>query len=307
VTVDSYGRCLHNREEGQHAHDDGDGAASKIALLRRYKFAIAFENSPRIDYTTEKFTQALIAGAVPITLGPPNIQDFAPHPDAFLAAEAYSTPAELAQAILEIASDKKQWAHMAASWRDVPLLEHEDPQDAELPTEPHVLYRQFAASVSLNAVHSDCRRCIWVADAYRLRHSMEGEGGQDQDATAAAAMFAAQDEYLGQPLQQQQQQHHEGEVCEWVAVRERGAYRFVRVKIPRDDSMTTVEQLQHRAISAMRAYPQATADGGPLDEKVQPAMIYTLWGREVLSSAAAVASLACGTELELVLVPPPPQ
>ena len=46
--------------------------------------------------------------------------------------------------------------------------------------------------------------------------------------------------------QQVLQQHREGEVCEWVAVRERGAYHFVRVKVPRDDSMTTVEQLQHR-------------------------------------------------------------
>jgi hypothetical protein len=38
--------------------------------LRRYKFAIAFENSETDDYVTEKFYQALLAGAVPIVLGP---------------------------------------------------------------------------------------------------------------------------------------------------------------------------------------------------------------------------------------------
>ena len=42
VSIDSYGRCLHNREEG--AHDDA--VTSKVSLLRKYKFAIAFENSP---------------------------------------------------------------------------------------------------------------------------------------------------------------------------------------------------------------------------------------------------------------------
>ena len=46
VSVDSYGRCLHNREEGSRGDDDASGAAKKINLLREYKFAIAFENSP---------------------------------------------------------------------------------------------------------------------------------------------------------------------------------------------------------------------------------------------------------------------
>lgn len=55
----------------------------------------------------------------------------------------------------------------------------------------------------------------------------------------------------------------------------------------------------------MRVYPQATAHGR-LDDHVSATMIYTLWGREVLTTAAAVASLACGTELELVVVPNAP-
>jgi|EP01043_Picozoa_sp_COSAG02_P031770 hypothetical protein len=45
VSVDSYGRCLHNREEGRRRDNDASGATNKIDLLRKYKFAIAFENS----------------------------------------------------------------------------------------------------------------------------------------------------------------------------------------------------------------------------------------------------------------------
>eukprot|EP01043_Picozoa_sp_COSAG02_P029096 COSAG02_NODE_1796_length_10904_cov_23.136603_5_plen_193_part_00 len=191
---------------------------------------------------------------------------------------------------------------MAANWRNVPLAQQSGTQ-ASLRDDPSVLYRQFASSVTLNGVHSDCRRCIWIADAYRLRHALQaalparasgqkGSLGKRQEIPP----YALQDEYLGDTKHT---------ICDWVAVRERGAYRFVRVQIPQDDSMTTVEQLQHRAVSAMRVYPQATAHG-KLDDPVNIAMIYTLWGREVLDTATAVASLSCGMELELVLVPPAP-
>lgn len=258
------------------------------------------------DYTTEKFTQALVAGAVPITLGPPNLRDFAPHPDSFLPAESFASPPELAKTLLEIAHNRERWEHMAADWRDVPRLVRDDPQEA-LTNDPNVLYRQFASTVGLNAVHSDCRRCIWIADAYRLRHSL-GEVaalretlGVEKGLQHQMSRYAVQDEYLGDTSVA----HGKNGICDWVAVRERGAYRFVRVKKPQDNSMTTVKQLQHRAVSAMHTFPQATAHGTIADQ-ANVAMIYTLWGREVLKTAAAVASLACGTELELVLVPEPP-
>ena len=260
------------------------------------------------DYTTEKFTQALVAGAVPITLGPPNLRDFAPHPDSFLPAESFASPPKLARALLDIAHNRERWAHMAADWRDVPRLVRDNPQEA-LPDDLNVLYRQFASTVGLNSVHSDCRRCIWIADAYRLRHSL-GEAAALREAAQPGvgnglhqmSLYAVQDEYLGGDTSVTHGKHG---ICDWVAVRERGAYRFVRVKKPQDNSMTTVKQLQHRAVSAMHIFPQATAHG-TISDQANVAMIYTLWGREVLKTAVAVASLACGTELELVLVPEPP-
>lgn len=166
------------------------------------------------DYTTEKFTQALVAGAVPITLGPPNLKDFAPHPDSFLAAEVYSSPTKLAEAVLEIADNRQRWEHMAASWREVPELPRDNSQEL-LPNDPNVHYRKFASSVSLNSVHSDCRRCIWIADAYRLRHSLvttAADGGLQQQ----MPFYAVQDRYLGDTTAK-------SKMCDWVAVRERGA------------------------------------------------------------------------------------
>jgi glycoprotein 3-alpha-L-fucosyltransferase len=56
----------------------------KVEALQEYKFSLAFENSNVEDYVTEKFFQSLVAGAVPVVVGAPNIQDFAPGPNTVL-------------------------------------------------------------------------------------------------------------------------------------------------------------------------------------------------------------------------------
>lgn len=47
----------------------GDWFRSKIETMRRYPFAIAFENSNAKDYVTEKLFGAFVAGSVPIHMG----------------------------------------------------------------------------------------------------------------------------------------------------------------------------------------------------------------------------------------------
>lgn len=42
---------------------------SKVSFLRKYKFSIAFENGSTDGYITEKVTNALEAGTVPIYFG----------------------------------------------------------------------------------------------------------------------------------------------------------------------------------------------------------------------------------------------
>lgn len=67
VTVHSHGRCANNMPN-----------TDKDSLLPKIKFSLAFENSIEPDYVTEKYLQALNFGAVPVVIGAPNIQDFAP-------------------------------------------------------------------------------------------------------------------------------------------------------------------------------------------------------------------------------------
>lgn len=67
VTVHSHGRCANNMPN-----------TDKDSLLPTIKFSLAFENSIEPDYVTEKYLQALNFGAVPVVIGAPNIQDFAP-------------------------------------------------------------------------------------------------------------------------------------------------------------------------------------------------------------------------------------
>ncbi|CAN1307425.1 Putative fucosyltransferase-like protein [Linum perenne] len=74
IPIDSYGACHRNR----------DGRVNKVKTLKRYKFSLAFENSNEEDYVTEKFFQSLVAGTIPVVVGAPNIQDFAPGPGSVL-------------------------------------------------------------------------------------------------------------------------------------------------------------------------------------------------------------------------------
>eukprot|EP01083_Nonionella_stella_P274935 933628_1 len=92
VEVHSFGRCLHNRDEG--------GKRRKVELLREYKFALAFENSETDDYVTEKFFEALMAGAIPVYLGAPNIKWFWPSSHSVIRVLDYPTTAALADHLL---------------------------------------------------------------------------------------------------------------------------------------------------------------------------------------------------------------
>lgn len=58
-------------------------------LLRKYKFVLAFENSATKDYVTEKFFDALDAGAVPVVYGAPNIHDFEPGEKSIIVADDF--------------------------------------------------------------------------------------------------------------------------------------------------------------------------------------------------------------------------
>jgi len=95
MKVDSYGKCLHNKDQSK--NDIGrNNFETKMNIIRKYKFTLAFENSNYRDYVTEKFFQPLVEGSVPIYMGAPNIDYFAPE-NSYIDIRKYKDPKELAK------------------------------------------------------------------------------------------------------------------------------------------------------------------------------------------------------------------
>lgn len=85
--------------------------ASMMETLSRYKFYLAFENSQHPDYITEKvWNNALLAGAVPVVLGPSrsNYERFLPA-DAFIHVDDFASPKELAQHLQALDRDPARY------------------------------------------------------------------------------------------------------------------------------------------------------------------------------------------------------
>ncbi|EXC17335.1 Glycoprotein 3-alpha-L-fucosyltransferase A [Morus notabilis] len=134
IKIDSYGGCHRNR----------DGKVDKVQALKRYKFSLAFENSNEEDYVTEKFFQSLVAGSVPVVIGAPNIQDFAPAPGSILHIKELSD-------VDSVAKRMKYLSENPGAYNQTLRWKYEGPSDS------------FKALVDMAAVHSSCRLCIHLA------------------------------------------------------------------------------------------------------------------------------------------------
>ncbi|KAF2364425.1 Glycosyl transferase family 10 [Trinorchestia longiramus] len=101
IKVDSYGRCLNNKELPEQLQD---GVASMdhpdlAALIARYKFAVAIENTACDDYVTEKLWRPLTVGTVPLYWGSPTVTDWLPNNNSIINIRHYNSPLHLAQHI----------------------------------------------------------------------------------------------------------------------------------------------------------------------------------------------------------------
>ncbi|XP_042479551.1 glycoprotein 3-alpha-L-fucosyltransferase A-like isoform X2 [Macadamia integrifolia] len=134
IKIDSYGGCHRNR----------DGRVDKVETLKHYKFSLAFENSGEEDYVTEKFFQSLVAGSVPVVVGAPNIQEFAPSPGSVLHIKELND-------VPSVAMKMKYLAENAYAYNQSLRWKYEGPSDS------------FKALVDMAAVHSSCRLCIHLA------------------------------------------------------------------------------------------------------------------------------------------------
>jgi len=117
VAVDSYGKFLQNR-----TLNPDIGWQSKLDTIAGYKFTIAFENACSKDYVTEKFFDPLWAGSVPVYLGAPNVEAFAPGDHCFINAADFQDPQALASYLVALAADDNAYNAYFA-WKKKPFRE----------------------------------------------------------------------------------------------------------------------------------------------------------------------------------------
>jgi hypothetical protein len=116
LEVHSFGKLFNNRRIG------GDmGRQTKLEISAGYAFSLAFENSIATDYVSEKFFDPLVAGSVPVYLGAPNIDQFAPGEHCYINAADFK-PAELAKYLKALSKDEAGYLGYL-TWKELPLRE----------------------------------------------------------------------------------------------------------------------------------------------------------------------------------------
>jgi hypothetical protein len=92
------------------------GVPAKRAWLRQYRFNIAFENESLAGYTTEKITDAMLAGCIPVYWGNPDIShEF--NPRSFINLADFESDEALIERLLELERDAEaRWAILREPW-----------------------------------------------------------------------------------------------------------------------------------------------------------------------------------------------
>lgn len=111
IAVDSYGSTLPNKVLAE-----DNGRATKLDVCADYAFTLAFENSCCQDYVSEKFFDPLVSGSVPVYIGAPNIDEYAPADNSYINALDFSGPKELAQFLNRLYQDTEAYEQYLA-WK----------------------------------------------------------------------------------------------------------------------------------------------------------------------------------------------
>ena len=111
INVDSYGKCLHNKDLPPELTDPIKGMAAEATykILAKYKFVLAFENAICEDYITEKLWRPLHVGSVPVIRGSPSVQDWLPDKKSGIIVNDFSSPKELAEFLLSLDKDDEKY------------------------------------------------------------------------------------------------------------------------------------------------------------------------------------------------------
>ena len=110
--VDCPGNVLHNMDsELLSCRNDKNWYKSKIEFIKNYKFTIAFENEQMLGMTTEKLTQPLVAGSVPIYWGNPDVNRYF-NSKAFINLSDVEDIHEMVKRVIEIDNDDDLYEKM---------------------------------------------------------------------------------------------------------------------------------------------------------------------------------------------------
>jgi hypothetical protein len=120
IAVDSYGRRFRTVSFQEDRSTIHRGNAAKKKIIPDYKFTIAFENACATDYVTEKCFDPLRAGSVPVYLGAPNVEDFAPGDRCSINTNNFDSPRNLAEYLKELDRQPPLYQNYF-NWKQEPL------------------------------------------------------------------------------------------------------------------------------------------------------------------------------------------
>jgi len=122
MTVSSLGRCINNDDQNKY-YQGCDGLSRyeiKSCVMKNFKFYLAFENTMRDDYVTEKFFGAFYSGSLPVYRGAPNVDEFSPGDHSFINANDFENPKALAEYLQYLAENQTAYDEYF-EWRKKPL------------------------------------------------------------------------------------------------------------------------------------------------------------------------------------------
>ena len=100
LPIHHYGKWHHNTPEPRL-----EGYDAKFAILKKYHFCLAIENTLQPRYVTEKWFHCFASGCVPVYFGAQDIADFAPSPSSYLNIRSFRRLEDLAETLRTAAHD----------------------------------------------------------------------------------------------------------------------------------------------------------------------------------------------------------
>ena len=91
----------------------------KQEITSKYKFTFAMHNTIEYDRIDEKVWGPWLVGSVPIVLGPPNIEDYAPGDKSYISISDYKTPKEFVKHITYLSNNESAYNEYLA-WKSEP-------------------------------------------------------------------------------------------------------------------------------------------------------------------------------------------